>query len=204
MSTAKLIGLKGIAVLAALGIWIAAVGSAETAPSPIQVTPVPPTNQQLGKPVTLGARVFDTAANRAVNNIDVLFLVETDVFGPRLMNVGKATTDATGTAYVTYKPSWEGDTAVVVRFLGNTQYAAGEGKFSFSAVGPANVHQNAAFGLESIRAIAPLVVIVLVLTVWSTLAFTVVHTVRGIRFVGARENQRGSSARRRRIRTAEE
>ena len=99
--------------------------------------------------MTLGARVVDTAANRAVNNIDVLFLVETDVFGPRLMQVGKATTDATGTAYVTYKPSWEGDTAVVVRFLGNSQYAAGEGKFNFSAVGPANVHQDAAFGLES-------------------------------------------------------
>ncbi len=181
MLNRKLSTTIALITLVALSLWLAG-GKAVAAPSPVQVTPLPPGEQQAGKPVTLGAKVVDTTINRPVGGIDVVFFVETDVFGIRLMNVGHAATDATGSAYVLYKPSWEGETKVVARFAGNSQYAAGEGSLQFSAIGPARLHENARFGLEPVRAAAPFVVIAVVLAVWTTLVLVLVRTVRDIGF----------------------
>jgi hypothetical protein len=172
--------------LSLLGVVILSLtlggGRAAAAPTAVAVTALPPADIQPGKPVTLGAKLVDTATNRPLGGYELQFFIMTDVFGERPMKVGQANTDATGSAYVLYKPSWEGETKVVVRYVGGVQYATGQGTYQFNAVGPVPVHQNASFGLEQIRRIAPWVIFALVGGVWAILAFVVVRTVRGIKF----------------------
>jgi hypothetical protein len=201
-SFGRSLALAILAAAAVFAIGLPFAGGAESA-NPVQVNPLAPANQESGKPVTLGAKVVDTTNGRPVSNVEVTFLVQTDVFGPRLMNIGKAVTDATGSAYVLYKPSWVGDTNVVLRFLGNSQYTAAEGKLNFNAIGPAHIHENARFGLEPVRAVAPFVVAAVVLAVWGALIFTVIHTVRGIGFSAPVPQLAGEAARRRRQQPAE-
>lgn len=167
-----------LGVAAAL-VWLAGAPAAASAGQTV-LTPLPPTEQEPGKPVVVAARLTDATTGRPVGNATVEFFVMTEVFGQRLMSIGQAVTDTTGRAAVSYKPSWEGETEVVAKFSGNAQYAAAEAGYTFVAIGPVPVHQNAKFGLEPIRAWAPLVVAVLVLAVWATLIGVVAQTVFGM------------------------
>jgi len=162
-----------------ISVWLSG-GRAAAAPSPVVLTALPPAEQEAGKPLALAARLTDGSTNRPLGSMTVEFFILTEVFGPRLMSVGQATTDTTGRAAVAYKPSWEGETKTVVRFRGNAEYAAAEIGFQFNAVGPIALHENAEFGLKPIRAVAPYVVFAIVAGVWATLIFVLGSTVRGI------------------------
>ncbi len=143
--------------------------------------------QQPGKPVILQAKLIDADGN-ALGGNKVEFYVETNTFGPRDMKIGEALTESTGIASVSYLPSTVGAQQAVVRFAGNKQLAAAQATFQFTAVGPARVHQDAEFGLKSIRDAAPVGVFVLVAAVWIVLAVVVVSVVRGVR-AGATEHE---------------
>src|SRR5581483_5354718 len=175
--------LFAVALAASLAVVWLSSGSAEGAPPPAALTPVPTQATETGKPVTLAVKATDPATNRPVAGLQVQFFVLTDVFGQRLMSVGQATTDPAGMAAVLYKPSWEGPTQVTYRFAGNAQYGAAQATSQFVAVGPIPLHKNADFGLDTVRSLAPVVVIALVVAVWATLIGVVLHTARGIRMV---------------------
>lgn len=178
-------GIKELVrVVTALGLvgallWMSGA-SAAAATAQAVLTPLPPAEQEPGKPLAVAARLTDGSSGRPVGNATVQFYVMTDVFGLRPMSIGEAVTDTTGRAAISYKPSWEGETSVIAKFAGNSQYTAAEAKYAFTALGPVPVHQNAKFGLEPIRAWAPLVVGGLVLTVWAILIAVVVQTVVGL------------------------
>jgi hypothetical protein len=175
--------LFALALAASLGaVWLTS-GSAQSAPPPAVLTPVPTQATDAAKPVTLAVKATDPATNRPIAGLQVQFFVLTDVFGQRLMSVGQATTDAAGMAAVQYKPSWEGPTQVTYRFGGNALYGAAQATSQFVAVGPIPLHENADFGLDTVRSLAPVVVIGLVIAVWATLIGVVLHTARGIRMV---------------------
>jgi hypothetical protein len=180
MSMHAVLRLTSVLLIAAgllMHVSARAAGAGETA----TLTGLPPAEQVEGKPLVLGARLNDATTGKAIGNAEVEFFVMTEVFGPRLMRIGSAVTDTTGRAAVSYRPSWEGETQVVARFAGNAQYAATEGSFEFASVVPVLGHQNSAFGLEPIRAWAPVVVILLVVAVWAALIAVVMTTVAGLR-----------------------
>jgi hypothetical protein len=175
-------GLLAVGLIA--GLLVAGASFATTAAAagaPATLTGITPAKIEAGQPVTLAAKLTDDTTRRVVGGVEIKFMVLTDVFGSRWMEVGKAFTDATGVAAISYKPSWVGDTRVSARFAGNTQYAATEVSYAFQAVGPIPQHENARFGLEPIRAWAPAVVAAVVLSVWIILGFVVIRTVMGMR-----------------------
>jgi hypothetical protein len=182
MSALKL----ALAVATPLIILIALVTHAASAQTPPrQVVPVVlegvlPAQQVTGQQsVTLAARLHgpDGAPVRG-ETLD--FYVINSVFGEHLMKVGQAPTDATGTAELLYEPTWAGEHTVVVRY-GGAAYTPTQTTFRINAAGPAHVHENARFGLEPVRAVAPLGAALAILAVWGTLALAVTRTVRGIR-----------------------
>jgi hypothetical protein len=161
----------------------ARAASAQTPPAhvvPVVLEGVLPGQQVTGQQsVTLAARLHgpDGAPVRG-ETLD--FYVINSVFGEHLMKVGQAPTDATGTAEILYEPTWAGEHTVVVRY-GGASYTPTQATFRINAAGPAHVHENARFGLEPVRSVAPLGAALAILAVWGTLALAVTRTVRGIR-----------------------
>ncbi len=168
-----------VVAAAALALWQGApVASADAQQTSLRAGF--PDEQQPGKPVLLTAKLSDTTG-KALGNQTVEFFIQTDVFGDRLMSVGKSVTDSGGTASVSYKPSTVGQQDVVAKFAGNSQYAKSEVHFQFTSVGPAHTHENAQFGLAPIRAVAPVGVVAIVAAVWIVILAVLLSTARGLR-----------------------
>jgi sugar lactone lactonase YvrE len=111
----------------------------------------------------------------------VTFYIDTTVFGERLMKVGEALSDATGTSSLLYRPTWDGDHMAVARFSGTGNLNSTETTFHFDAQGVESPFEPADFGLDPVRAWLPVAVGLLVLVVLSVLGFAMVSTVVGIR-----------------------
>jgi sugar lactone lactonase YvrE len=172
-----------LAAVAALSVWGARAALADepvTGDAPAVLLAQPSVSEVRDEQsLTLTARLQD-GAGAAMSGAPVTFYVLTDVFGERLMNVGEIATDATGTASLVYKPTWEGDHTVVVRYAGSAENAPAQVAFQFNAIGPMAEHEDAAFGLEPIRRWAPIGIGAVVLAVWGTLGLVLLRTVRGI------------------------
>jgi hypothetical protein len=110
----------------------------------------------------------------------VVFSEISTVFGERLMTLGSAMTDATGTAALPYEPTWGGEHTVVVRYGGGSEYTPAQTTFRFNSVAPPHLHENAKFGLATPRQFAPLGAGLAVLAVWGILGLVVLRTVLGI------------------------
>jgi hypothetical protein len=130
--------------------------------------------------LTLAARLSGRTGE-PVSGVPVTFYVLTTVFGERLMRVGDVLTDSTGSASLVYEPTWVGDHTVVVRFNGNDDLLPAQTSFRANAIGPAHVHENAAFGLEPVRRWLPFAIGIVVLAVWATLGFVMFRTLVGMR-----------------------
>ena len=116
-----------------------------------------------------------------VGGLPVNFYIVTTVFGERLMKVGEAISDTTGTVSVVYRPTWTGDHTVVAHFDGAGGYAAAETSFHFDALVAESAFEPAEFGLDPIRRALPFAVGIAVLVVWGSLGFALVNTAMGIR-----------------------
>ncbi|MEK7248109.1 MAG: hypothetical protein AAB092_06510, partial [Chloroflexota bacterium] len=81
----------------------------------LEVLPVPAAAPGQNS-VVLAARLMN--GDEPVAGVPVTFYVVTTVFGERLMKVGEALSDATGTASLLYRLTWEGDHTAVARFAG--------------------------------------------------------------------------------------
>jgi hypothetical protein len=169
--------------LTMLCVLTAGAASAQTPPAqgvPVSLEAVLPAQQVTGQQsITLAARLLGPDGAR-VRGETLDFYVINNVFGEHLMKVGQAPTDATGTAEILYEPTWAGEHTVVVRY-GGAKFTPTQTTFRINAAGPAHVHENARFGLEPVRGVAPLGAALAILAVWGTLALAVTRTVRGIR-----------------------
>src|SRR3990172_12907028 len=138
--------LAGVAALGVGGAGAALADEPATGGAPAALQAQPSVSEVPGEQsLTLTARLQD-GAGAAVNGAPVTFYVLTDVFGERLMNVGEIATDATGTASLVYKTTWEGDQTVVVRYGGSDALAPAQVAFQFGALGPMLEHENVRFG----------------------------------------------------------
>jgi hypothetical protein len=144
------------------------------------LTGVSMADQVAGRPtVTLSAKLLaeDGTPSRGEQ---VVFYELSTVFGQRLMTIGSAMTDATGSASLPYEPTWMGQHTVVVRYGGDSEYVPSQTTFRFDSTAPPHLHQNASFGLSTPRQWAPLGAALAVLGVWGILGLVVVRTVFGI------------------------
>jgi hypothetical protein len=174
--------LFAAALLATVGaLSLLATAPAQAAdPVVTKITVDQTPDQQPGKPVTASAKLTD-ASGKTVSGVLLKFYVVTDAFGPLPMKMAEATTDASGTATVSFKPTWVGDIKAQVYFTGNANYAASLADFQFKAVGPVKIHQNAKFGLQTVRDWAPFVVAALVAVIWATFIVVFLRVVLAMR-----------------------
>jgi sugar lactone lactonase YvrE len=129
--------------------------------------------------ITLSARLL-TGGDRPERGAQLLFYDLSTVFGERLMMLGSAMTDATGTASLPYEPTWKGQHTVVVRYAGDGVRAPAQTILRFESTAAPHVHDNASFGLATPRRWAPLGAGLAVLGVWGVLGLALVRTVLGI------------------------
>lgn len=110
----------------------------------------------------------------------VVFLELSTVFGERLMELGEAFTDATGTAALVIEPAWPGEHSIIARYGGGERREAAQATLLVRTTAPPHIHENAEFGLEQPRRWAPLGFGLLVLAVWGVLGLVVVRVALGV------------------------
>lgn len=147
------------------------------------LTVVAPSEHTTADSLTLTARLHDESGT-PVGGATVVFYELSTVFGERLMEVGKALTDSTGTASLAHHPTWPGEHTVVVRYGGTDQNSPSQKTFRFNSTAPPHQHENAKFGLEVPRKWAPIGIGLLVLAVWGTLGLALMRAVLGISGLG--------------------
>lgn len=172
-------------LLALALVWAPAAAPAQAGgPGPVTLLPLPPGEQTPGQEsVVLSARVL--LDGRPLAGAKVTFYILTDVFGQRLMKVGEATADVSGTAAIIYQPTWDGDHTVVVRFAGTSELAPTQTSYHFQAAGSVSPYEPAKFGLEPVRRWLPAAVGLVVLAVWASLGYALASTALGIRAAAA-------------------
>ena len=175
--------VAGIAVLLAavmLCLRAAAAPALADGDRPISLTALPPeAGQTEHESVVLSAQLKSDEG--PVGGLPVTFYIVTTVFGERLMKVGEALSDASGTVSVVYRPTWTGDHTVVAHFDSANGYAAAETSFHFDATVAEPAYERPEFGLAPIRRALPFAVGIVVLVVWGSLGFSLVNTVMGVR-----------------------
>ncbi len=173
--------LVAVALLGVVGaLSLLATAQAEDTPQVTTITVNPTPDQTPGKPVTASATLTDKSG-KTISGVMLKFYVITDAFGPLPMKMAEATTDSTGTATVSFKPTWVGDIKARVYFNGTKDFAASQADFQFKSVGPVKVHANADFGLQSVRDWAPFVVAALVAIIWTTFIVVFLRVVIAMR-----------------------
>lgn len=167
-------------VIALAGLALVQVTQAdEPSASGMSLEAIPPPEPPAGQEsIVLAARLTDDGS--AVAGVPVTFYVVTYVFGERLMKVGEALSDATGTASVLFQPTWEGDITAVARFAGNADHPAVQTSFEFEAKEAVSLWEPAEFGLDSVRRWLPVGVGIVILAVWGVLGYALATAVIGI------------------------
>ncbi len=128
---------------------------------------------------TLSARLSDPDG-RPVGGARVIFYELSSVFGERLMELGAALTDTTGTAALVLDPAWPGEHSIIVRYGGGTGLEPAQATLVLQTNAPPHMHENAEFGLAQPRKWAPLGFGLLVLAVWGVLGLVMTRVVAGI------------------------
>jgi len=173
--------LLRLVIILAVGLATLSAATAALADEPGGVTlkPIPPGEKAPGQDsVVLSAQL--TSDDSPIAGMPVTFYVVTTVFGERLMKVGEALSDATGTASVLYRPTWDGDITAVARFGGSANYPATQASFHFQATDTVSPWEPPKFGLEPIRQWLPFAVGLAVLAVLGSLGYALGTTVLGI------------------------
>ena len=175
--------VTGIVILVAAVVFClrtAAAPALADGDRPISLIALPPeAGETEHESVVLSAQLKSDEG--PVGGLPVNFYIVTTVFGERLMKVGEALSDASGTVSVVYRPTWTGDHTVVAHFNGAGGYAAAETSFHFDATVAASAYERAEFGLAPLRRGLPFAVGMAVLIVWGSLGFAFVTTVMRIR-----------------------
>jgi hypothetical protein len=156
--------VAAVGSVALLAASTAGAQSQEGQPTTITVDPV---QQEAGKPAVLTAHVTDKNG-KGLASIALRFYVLTEPFGEKYLKVGEVTSDGQGKGSVSWKPTWVGDIKTLVIFAGNKDYAQSRAEGQLKAVGPVTPHENAQFGLQTVRDIAPVAVAAIVGVVWLT------------------------------------
>ena len=141
---------------------------------------------KLEKGYSLSVRLTAPDA-RPVNETDVSFYELVDLFGPREMFIGEATTDGQGNASLLYLPAQLGPRQIIARSSTHGQVTWGESRITLDPQVAAPSYRVEPPLLAAFSAVLPYGVGVIVLSVWALLAFALLSTARGV-LGGARDH----------------
>lgn len=134
--------------------------------------------------VEVPARLTD-AEGQPLGNLPVYFFESsTDFFGERPVELGSATTDATGTALLYYVPASEGVHEITAQFYGNATYKPAESVSSIDVEGSVLLYEPEPTELQTISDLAPLGAVAVAALVWAALGVVLIVVVGGIRRAG--------------------
>lgn len=177
----RLGAILGLAIAATLGLADVALADHVRALCHVTVT----SSAKLEQGYVLSATVT-TADGRPVNEATVRFYELVEFAGPREMLIATATTDGQGKASTTYLPASTGVREILVRFPGREHVLAASDRTTFDATVAAPPYRVEAPALSAFSAAVPYGVAVVVLSVWSVIAFALLATARGV-LRGARD-----------------
>jgi hypothetical protein len=166
-------------IVIVMGGWnvLAAVPADSSGTTKISLT-IRELNQSDPQRISISARLTDT--ERPIGNLDVEFDVAANFFGEQQVNIGRAKTDATGTATIIYQPSWEGTQVITAHYTGNEKYPQVQVTKTITVSGPVAQYSSEPVGLLAVRQwITPLVGAGVIIF-WALLIFVAVRTLRGI------------------------
>lgn len=145
-----------------------------------------------GKPNTyVIAAVLTDAQGAPLERQQIEFEMAVDFPGDEdTLTLGSKSTDATGRAAITFRPTWDGTHTITARSRPTAGLRSATAEMSFEVSGAAVPYVEDARGLEAVRERLPVAVGLMLATLWATLAFVLLRTVLGI----ARAGRRGAGA----------
>ena len=164
----------------------AAPAAAKPGPNAARITFTAAPAAKLEKGYLLSVRLTGPDT-RPANETEVNFYELVDLFGPREMYIGEATTDGQGNASLLYLPAQLGPRQIVARSATHGQVTWGETRITLDAQVAAPSYRVEPPPLAAFSAILPFGVGALVLSVWALLAFALLSTARGV-LGGARDH----------------
>jgi hypothetical protein len=145
--------------------------------SRVALTTAPAAKPELG--YTLSVKI-SSPAGRPVNDATVRFYDLVDFFGPREELIGTAVTDGQGATAITYLPATKGVHTIVARFAGQGNLVPSLGVTDLDATVSAPTYKVDQPALASFSKYVPYAAGVVVLVVWSLIAFSLFGTARGV------------------------
>jgi hypothetical protein len=145
--------------------------------SRVQLTTARAAKPELG--YTLSVRIT-SPAGRPVNDATIRFYELVDFFGQREELIGSATTDGQGLSTITYLPATKGTHTIVARFAGQGALVPSLGIADLDATVAAPAYKVDPPALAAFSRYVPYAAGVVVLVVWSLIAFSMLSTARGV------------------------
>lgn len=130
--------------------------------------------------VILNAQV-NSSEGRPVSNHKVQFFVQTSFFGQRAVLLGEGITDTTGSATVSFEPTWVGQHQFTASFVGGEGYDPASGEAAFDVSSIRSPQPAEAAGLQLIRQATGLVALLVTAGVWAILLLIVLRVGLGLR-----------------------
>lgn len=137
-----------------------------------------------GKPAKgqmLLTATLTTADGKGVNSRQVGFYQQVELLGSREMDLGKGTTDSSGTATLIYQPAEAGAQTIKVYFSGGSGLASAQASSTIQVTDAHSAFETEALLLSPVVQWMPVAVGVLVLVLWAILHGVFVVTVIGVR-----------------------
>jgi hypothetical protein len=164
----------------------AAVPAPNAARVEISVAPA----EKASRGYVLGAHV-STPDGRPAGSASVTFYDVVDLLGTREMLVGTATADGRGDASLDYLPATAGTHQIVARTAGIPKTASGEARTTLDAAIAAPPYHAEVPGIAAFQDALPYGVGVVLVCVWSLIAFALVGTARGVARGARAEKEKG-------------
>lgn len=167
--------LSALMSLVALGSWASAAAPSDAPTHKIAMTLL---EGKITGTKVISARL--TNGDQPLGNQPVDFFVTADFFGERQVKLDTVTTDATGTATITYQPRWDGIHIITARCHGDGNQPPVEVSQTIRFSGSAPAYVPKEVGLEPVRRWSPAALVIVVVAVWALLLFVAFRTLRGI------------------------
>lgn len=175
----------GLVAVAPVEVAASHLGNGVPDPTAVSVSFVPSANAQISDRIAARLVAYDGSP---IGDAEIEFRREIEFLGPRLVLLGRGTTDATGVAQVPIRPT-DSRLRIDVRFAGDERYEPTEATVDVVVPpGAALVQGRAGFepprpgpGLGQVASVMPLAIAGATVGVWVVLVALVLVTLRGIR-----------------------
>jgi hypothetical protein len=175
----------GLVAIAPVEVAASHLGNGVPDPTAVSISFVPSANARISDRIAARLVAHDGSP---IGDAEIEFRREIEFLGPRLVILGRATTDTAGIAQIPIRPT-DSQLRIEVRFAGDERYAPTEGTVDVvvppgSAVGQGQATfkpPRSGIGLGQVASVMPLLIAGATVGVWVVLVALVLVMLRGIR-----------------------